>query len=395
MGVTLPMGQANATAQRTMRPEPTTEKESAMKTGRDLQALAAELQRQADTKKDYIAPMKAVSMLVGPLNEGGNVPAPRLHLGNGDTFGITSTGHEQIATHADIPRKYYDRMLTAKPELLASNVNAWFGGDTTKRMVRTLDGNARALLSDKFRPLDNVDLAESILPVLIELNCQIVSCEVTERRLYIKAVDNRIQRDIKTGHRMGDGTHHIFDTCVPALSIRNSEIGGSSLAFEVGVLTKGCTNLAFFSQRSMKKYHVGGRSDVGDNIAHLLSDKTRKVADAALWMQSTDVVKAAFREAEFASLVEEIGGATQDKIEDVVKVVERTAAQFKFNDGERKSVLDHLIQGGDLSRYGLFNAITRAAEDQPDYDRASDMERIGGQVIELKRGEWRQIAEAA
>jgi hypothetical protein len=76
-------------------------------------------------------------------------------------------------------------------------------------------------------------------------------------------------------------------------------------------------------------------------------------------------------------------------------VVEVTATRFGLNETERKSVLDHLIRGGDLSQYGLHNAITRTAEDLDDYDRASDFERFGGQIIELPANEWRQIAEAA
>ncbi len=56
----------------------------------------------------------------------------------------------------------------------------------------------------------------------------------------------------------------------------------------------------------------------------------------------------------------------------------------------------HLIEGGDLSRFGLANAVTRAAQDDEiDYDQASNMERMGGQLIELPQGEWRTLALAA
>jgi len=34
-------------------------------------------------------------------------------------------------------------------------------------------------------------------------------------------------------------------------------------------------------------------------------------------------------------------------------------------------LLRHLIEGGDLSQYGLINAVTRTAEDAKFYDRAS------------------------
>ena len=35
----------------------------------------------------------------------------------------------------------------------------------------------------------------------------IVSSEITERRLYIKAIDRKVERDVPTGRKMGDGSH--------------------------------------------------------------------------------------------------------------------------------------------------------------------------------------------
>jgi len=54
-----------------------------------------------------------------------------------------------------------------------------------------------------------------------------------------------------------------------------------------------------------------------------------------------------------------------------------------------------LITGGALTRWGLVNALTRTAEDVETYDRATDFERFGGQVIELPRRDWERIALAA
>jgi len=48
-----------------------------------------------------------------------------------------------------------------------------------------------------------------------------------------------------------------------------------------------------------------------------------------------------------------------------------------------------------LNRFGLFNAVTRAAQDIESYDRATELERVGAQVIELERSEWRELALAA
>lgn len=359
-----------------------------MKTGKTLIELAQEIERQRETRVDYIAPTEKLELV--PVEQ--DVTLAGL---SEDDQAINDLAHRQIGTHVGVPATYYDKMREKAPALLASNVNHWLKADPSKRMVRTLDGRVRAFLSDAYRPLENHDLAEAVLPVLLDLNVELVSCEITERRLYIKAVDKRINRDIPSGRRMGDGTHTIFDTVAPALIISNSEVGCGQLSVESGVWTKACTNLAVFSQASMKRRHVGGRHQITEDLVHLLSDETRKATDKAVWLQVRDVVKGAFEEAQFDARLTDLRGMAEQRIEgDVVKVVDLAAKALDIREMEKPSILRHLIEGGDLSRYGLFNAVTRTAEDLKDYDRATEFERMGGKVIDLSPTEWRRISRA-
>ena len=361
-----------------------------MKTGKSLTELAREIERQRETRKDYVVPTKMTNIV--PVM--GDV---MLSLSGHEALDINDLAHRQLGTYTDIPAAYYDRMRKEAPALLAGNLNHWLTGMADNRMVRTLDGRVRAYLSDRYRPLENADLAEAVLPVMLEADLEIISCEITERRMYLKAVDKRINRDIPTGkNRMGDGSHVIFDTVSPAITISNSEVGSGSLSVETGVWTRACTNLAIFGQRSLRKYHIGGRHEITENMVAMLSDQTKRLSDAAVWSQVRDVVRGAFDQARFDASLDEIRGMEAQRIEgDVIKVVDLAAKTFSISDGEKGSVLKHLIQGGDLSRYGLFNALTRTAEDLPDYDRATDFERMGGKLIELPRDQWKRIAEAA
>jgi hypothetical protein len=297
-----------------------------------------------------------------------------------------------------IPAAYYKRMREEAPDLLATNVNRWFEKYPAKRMVRTLDGRARAFLSDGYRPLEHADLAEAVMPILFELKLEIMSCEITERRLYIKAVDERIKKDVPSGRKIGDGSHVFFDTCSPAIIISNSEVGYGRLSVETGIFTKVCTNLATIAEGGMKRTHVGARHALteGEHMRELLTDETKRATDKAIWLQVRDVVKGAFDDVRFTNATQKLAGMAEQKIEgDPVKMIDLAAKRWTLNDGERNSVLKHLIEGGDLSRYGLFNAVTRTAQDLPDYDRASEFEKLGGKVIELPRQEWRELAEAA
>lgn len=363
-----------------------------MKAGRTLQELAAEVINRAKAKADFIAPAPSLVM----------TDDARLAVGDQLTAPVRPHAHGQIATFTEIPSAYYNRLLANDTALLAHNVNRWLSAMTgtdkkgpPRRMVRTLGGEVRALLSDGYRQLENEDLLEAILPPLQERGLQFMSCEVTETRLYLKAIDPAIERDVPTGRRLGDGSHVFFDTVCPAIIISNSEVGSGKLMVETGVYTRACTNLAMIGQ-DFKRRHVGARLDASDEVYALLSDKTKRLTNAAVWSQLRDVVGSAFDEARFKATADKLAEAATVKIEgDPVKVVERVGRTFSMDEASRVSVLRHLVEGGDLSKYGLHAAITRASQDVEDYDAATELERAGGRVIELPPSDWKQLAAAA
>lgn len=359
-----------------------------MKTGRTLTELAAEIQRQADNKRDFIAPATKLTMDLEYKDrtaKTGLVPMLSMLNGKVTSFAIAETAHEQIASRLDIPRAYYQRMLTEKPQLLQTNVNTWLAKSENKYMVRTLDGKARALLSDKYRPLDNIDLAEAVLPKLIDLGVNIESCEITERRLYLKAVTPKITAEIKKG-----------DVVQAGLCISNSEIGGGAIKVEPLVYRLICLNGAIVNDLAMRRTHVGKRHAFLelDGAEQYYRDETRIADDRAFWLKVQDVVAAMLNEVTFNGIVERWQVATTQKITaDPVEVIERVAKRLGLFDTERSSVLTHLIQGGDLSAYGLMNAVTRSAQDVESYDRSTELERLGTQVLELPKQAWRELAE--
>jgi hypothetical protein len=367
-----------------------------MKAGRTLNELAAEISRQANSKKDYIASTEAMVMFPDDVTDTkqGSVA---LRLGDMEPLGINDLGHDQIATHTGIPARYYRRMQEEAPALLANNVNEWFQKYPAKRMARTLDNRLRAFLSDAYRPLENIDLAEVVLPVVGDLGLMVLSGEITETKFYLKCVDKRIERDVPTGRKIGDGSHVFFDTVSPGLIISNSEVGHGSLAVDAGIFTSMCTNMATISNAGMKRRHTGVRHGLlGDDVRELLTDATKRATDRAIWMQVRDIVRGAFEEAKFDAHCQKLAGIAERRIEgDPLKVVELTAVRFAMNEDERTSVLRHLIEGGDLTQYGVMAAITRTASDLDSYDRASDFERFGGDVLELPANDWQALAKAA
>ena len=359
-----------------------------MKQGHTLQGLAMELERQISAKKDFVGDTRNFSIVTA---EDGGV---RLQLNGQGDYGIRHTAHLQIGDRLRIPRDYYSRMLNAAPHLLRDNINHWLRNQPEKRLVRTLDGDVRAFLSDRYRPLDNMDLAEATLPVLTESGADVRSCDVTETRMYIKAVIPDVEVDIPPPL----GSSQLRPVTVqPGIVISNSEVGMGSLAIQPAVHTLACLNMAVWAQSALKKRHVGrvlsnGRNGSEEDIWQYFSDDTRRASDEATWKQVRDLTQAALTGPAFDDIIKKLTEARVARIEgDPIEVVQRVGQSKGLTERERSGVLRHLIEGGELSMFGLHNAITRQSQDIEDYDRASDLEVLGGQVIELSRSDWQAI----
>lgn len=350
-----------------------------MKTGKSLMELAAEIQRQADSKHDYIADTRTLEM----------TPQGQLQMEMNDaplTLDITPHTHGQIAQRVGIPAPYYKRMQTEAPQLLADNVNHWFTDKPERRMVRTLDGNARAFLSDRYRIIDHDEILETVLPVVSEMGLEkgIISTEITDNRIYFKVINQRLELEVQKG-----------DVVQAGFVISNSEIGMGAVRVEPLIYRLVCTNGMIAQDYSQKRYHVGRAAASEDEAYELYTDETLRADDEAFLLKVRDTVRAAVDIAQFTKIVERMREATTQKIEgNPVKAVEVASKTFGLNKGESSGILTHLIQGGDLSAYGLLNAITRTAQDVESYDRATELEAMGSKVLALPQSTWKEIALA-
>lgn len=365
-----------------------------MRTGKSLQELAAEVERQAGAKRDFVSPDEALWLRPGTQSSTGRVSEPTLEMYRngahrrqpGSTpvheFGLRDTFHFQLGQKLGIPQRYYDRMRTEDQSLLASNVNAWLSKSEDDRMVRTLDGGARAYLSDRYRPLDHIDLLPPALQVFSEARVEVKSCEVTERRLYVQVVTPRLEAEVKVG-----------DVVQAGLVFKNSEVGWGAVSVATMLYRLICRN-GMVRGTTLRQHHVG-RRNVVDGAEEFYKDETRDADDKAFLLKFRDVVQGLLSEEVFERNVNELREATQRKITgSPEKALEEVQRKFRLTDHQRGDMLRHLIEGGDLSAWGVANAATAMAHDEENYDASVDLQRLGGRIIELPRKDWQMIATA-
>ncbi len=57
-------------------------------------------------------------------------------------------------------------------------------------------------------------------------------------------------------------------------------------------------------------------------------------------------------------------------------------------------MLTRLIEDRDYSRWGMVNAVTATANDHESYNRAVELEYLGGRMLNMPAKQWQPIAEA-
>ena len=353
-----------------------------MKSGRTLVSLAQELERELHSKKDLVVPSQLVHHSTG---DGGETHLVIDEGGSAVHYGVTPLARRQLSDKLKIPYAYFERMRDEQPVLLDRNVNTWLQSEDDRRMLRTLDGKVRAVLSDRYRRLDNYDLAESVLPILQQLpEVRFESVELTETRMYLKCITSRLTYEMAPG-----------DVVQAGVVISNSEVGQGTLSVQPLLFRLVCRNGLIAADRTLRKTHVGRALGTEDEGLQVYQDDTLRADDKAFFLKVRDVVQAAVSEATFRQTAQKLQKTLKiPLVGDPVKTVEVLAQRYTLNDAERSGVLRHLIAQADLSGYGLVNAVTHFSQELEDYDRATEFEALGGKLIELSAPEWKGLAEA-
>ena len=341
-----------------------------MKQGiKTIQNLYGELERQRAARKDLIADTRSIT-----VNSVNGLSMLTVATDSDKlSYRISEIAHRQIAERLGIPYKYYERMRQENPALLDSNINSWLNTTPEKRMLRTLDGKLRAFLSDRYRRLDNLELVDHVLPVIAAMKgCEIASCDVTETHLYLKVINKTMKTEIVPG-----------DIVQAGFVVSNSEIGLGALKVEPLVYRLVCKNRLISKDLAHKKYHTGRQVEDTDNAYELYSDATLAQDDKAYFMKVQDIVSTAVDETKFMLTVNKLRVAKNLKTgDDPVQTVEVLGDRYVLNKNERASIMRHFIMAGEFTQYGLVNAVTRSSQDVADYNRATELERIGGTLLD-------------
>lgn len=294
----------------------------------------------------------------------------------------------QMATDLGIPKRYFDRMKDNAPSLFQENVHHWMYKEPKRRMLRAYKSEAdsaisdvgRAWLSDRYRRLDNIEIARKLLPEFDRLDTEVKfhNAAITDDKFYLRALFPRIEGEVK-----------LNDPVQWGVQIRNSEVGAGQFEIENFVMRLICMN-GMVVAKVMSARHVGRR--LGDN----LSDEAIRADDKAFWLAARDELRASMDESRFDEILTTLRETTDGPVITApIAATERMAKTLELSDGEKEAVLTQLASNGDFTRWGALNAVTAAAKTVESFDRQVELEEIGWSMAEMTRSEWERIAVAA
>ena len=350
-----------------------------------IQQAAAEIMRQSEAKADYLVNTENLHMETCD-----GIPVLRLLDESGtdrvEPLDILPTAHRQMSAYLNIPWKYYDRMCQENIGLLAQNVNTWLQKGPEHRMIRTIDGRARAFLSNRYRRIDNIDIAQITLPILEAMPDAIFeSCNLSDDYMYIKVVNPRLTAEVVPG-----------DIVQAGVVISNSETGQGAVCIQPLIYRLVCSNGMTVNEARARRNHIGRVSSADENLL-IYSKETLAADDKAFIMKVQDTVKAAVDEARFAKILDKLRESTDKKLNttDLPAVVKLASSSMGITEVESDGVLQRLIEGTDYTLYGLANAVTRHSQDVESYDRASKLEEIGYQIVTMSPALFQHINQVS
>lgn len=347
-----------------------------MKLGKaSIAELVEKIKEEKALSRDFMVPTQELH-----ITEEENPVLVLQNKGAIETFGINDNAHRQIASRLGIPFAYYQRMQKSYPKLLAENVNGWFQKEPEQRLLRTLGGNARAFLSSRYRRIDNMELMQAIYPVIQDMDdVQVMSCEVTDYHLYLQVVSNKVTTEVAKGDLVQAG----FIIC-------NSEVGHGAVAIQPLVYRLVCTNGMVVRENTHRRYHIGKNVESEDNY-ELFQDTTKYLDDMAYFAKVQDMVRMAVDETQFnqnvIAMQKAIGVAINPMA--ITPVVEELNKTFALSKPEQEMVVQNFLLGDNydgghiahFNQFGLANAVTKTANQVESYERAVQLERIGGHVL--------------
>lgn len=314
------------------------------------------------------------------------VPATRLEVepgANASSLRILGEGGGQLHRHAldqvveraGLPTKWAHTMLDdhKRPDILADTLNSLYKAPEiiepkSRFLVRSINGEVRGFLSDKYRRLDSAPIVEALAETALQYGAI---------PMFARHLDTRfaLQLALPAIHEPVPGELMLY-----GLTFQNSDVGDGALSLRGWILRLICTNGAM-AEEGIRQVHLGRR--LSDNISW--SDETMRLDSAAMASAVRDVVGGLLQPAAVRAKMEQIKTAAGTELDINAALTRLRRSQLTKGEAEKVAELYNsadveLMPAGNTA-WRLSNALSLFAQ-QPEVSgtRSLDLQRLAGEV---------------
>jgi len=252
-----------------------------------------------------------------------------------------------LAGKLRVPHSYLTR---CPPELRALNLNHWLRRQSCREFFLRLDGDrVRAVLSPRYRPVSNVQVAETIRQ---RAGNVVVRAEVDRLRMLLQVVNGR-------SHEAGRN-----DRLFAGMHLRNSEVGFLAVELRCMIYRQICLNGLIMGGEGIgcRKRHVTR----ADEVLAVLGRSIDQAVEAGAYLPG-----------KFAD-------TRLVRVTDPEPVIGRIAERYGFDDPTQDAILNAWDLEPESTLYGVINALTRAANDRGLLvETREKLQEVGGRIMTL------------
>ena len=228
---------------------------------------------------------------------------------NGTAHTLHQNALRQASGRAGAPAGYVDELASGEAwqrELASEILSRSFARLPGRNLVRSVNGQARAVLSDRFRRLDSRPIVDAFIGEIDRAGGVPYDAHVTDVRVHFKALLPTV-REIPVALANGQTGSEFMAF---GLEGSNSDYGVGSFSIRAFMLRLVCTNGATVED-AMRQVHLVGR--LTDDIT--FSEATYRKDTQATVSALRDVVRAQLGPARIDTLVNQIRKAGEQPIE--------------------------------------------------------------------------------
>ena len=330
-----------------------------------LPDLVRSISKNEAEKRDFLVDTNR--MAIHTTSEGQSML--RFPTGRGsEEFELAETARNQIADRLEVPFRFLEHLRMEHPAVLDTTVNALFKFHNEPRFVRTLGPDCRAILSPKYKVLDNFEFLGCFLPILAELpDAEIFETHLSQTHLHISIILRRTQTEVKPNDIVRFG-----------IQLGNSEVGLGSLSAQFFAHRLVCSNgmvCQEMDDNPMRRVHLGRR----------IQDLSLVNNDRQVWMDFAEQIRCMAADSNrFPQIASRMRMAADTMItSSPAEAVEDLAKKHLLSKDESAGVLSRFIDSSDMSLWSLANAITEEAKLATTSNRKVQLQVIGAKLLPM------------